>query len=616
MSNLAVPAWEPQTQQKSRAKRQSESVWIVLGLALLNVAVYWQLTRYQFLNFDDDAYITDNPSVAAGLTWDGVRWAFTAIDYFYWQPLTWLSHMLDCQLFGLNAGSHHFTNVAIHLINAVLVFALLRRMTGFSWRSGVAAALFSLHPLAVESVAWVAERKNLLGGLLWLLTMWSYVWYVERPSSKRYQCVLIMFIAGLMAKPVVVTLPLILLLIDYWPLRRPEWHQREGVRRLVIEKLPLIALAALSSFLTYVGTKRMGAMDILSEVTTPTRVANAAYSYIRYLEFTIWPRGLAILYPYDPSLPLWKGLVCGVVLAAATFGAFRVRKTAPYLLVGWLWFLAALVPMIGLVQVGAQAMADRFTYVPLLGLLIAAVWAAGNILSCRPRTAAALAGVAVVLCTGCSWVQAGYWKDSVTVFERALAVTRNNMLAEYHLGWALEKQGRLSEAIPHFRETTRIDPQSMPGYYATGSTLAAMGKYSEAADSFRLAIRYQNNYADAYYFLALMMVQAHRAPEAIEPFRQALKLGIKPEFAAQAHNHLGMYFVSQGERENALAEFRAAVNSDANLTPAQKNLGIALVRAGRPQDALEHFRRVLAATPQDQEVILEIQRLNARVGVR
>ncbi|PYT28731.1 MAG: hypothetical protein DMG57_13915 [Acidobacteria bacterium] len=615
MSNLAVPAWKPQTQQKSRAKRQGESVWIVLGLALLNVAVYWQLNRYQFLNFDDDAYITDNPSVAAGFTWDGVRWAFTAIDYFYWQPLTWLSHMLDCQLFGLNAGSHHFTNVAIHLINAVLVFALLRRMTGFVWRSGVAAALFSLHPLAVESVAWVAERKNLLGGLLWLLTMWSYVWYVERPSSKRYQCVLIMFIAGLMAKPVVVTLPLILLLIDYWPLRRPEWHRREGVRRLVIEKLPLIVLATLSSFLTYVGTKRMGAMDILGDVSTPTRVANAAYSYIRYLEFTIWPRGLAILYPYDRSLALWKGLVCGVVLAAATFGVFRVRKTAPYLLVGWLWFLAALVPMIGLVQVGAQAMADRFTYVPLLGLLIAAVWAAGNIFSGRPRTAAALAGVAVFLCTGCSWVQAGYWKDSATVFERAIAVTRNNMLAEYHLGWALEKQGRLSEAISHFRETTRIDPESMPGYYATGSALATMGKYSEAADSFRLAIRYQNNYADAYYFLALMMVQAQRAPEAIEPFRQALKLGIKPEFAAQAHDHLGMYFVSQGENEKALAEFRAAVNADANLTPAQKNLGVALVRAGRQQDALEHFRRVLAATPQDQEIIQEMQRLNARVGV-
>ena len=222
----------------------------------------------------------------------------------------------------------------------------------------------------------------------------------------------------------------------------------------------------------------------------------------------------------------------------------------------------------------------------------------------------------MVLCTGCTWVQSGYWKDSATVFQRAVAVTRNNMLAEYHLGWALEKQGRLPEAIWHFRETIRIDPEFIPGYYATGSTFATMGKYGEAADSFRLALLYQNDYADAYYFLALMMVQTQHAPEAAEPFRQALKLGIKPEFAAQAHNHLGMYFVLQGEQGNALAEFKAAVSADANLTAAQKNLGVALVRAGRQQDALEHFRRVLAATPQDQEVIQEIERLNTRVRVR
>ena len=386
--------------------------------------------------------------------------------------------------------------------------------------------------------------------------------------------------------------------------------------RLVIEKLPLMVLAALSSFLTYVGTKRLGAMDILAQVGTPARIANAAYSYIRYVGFTMWPRGLAILYPYDRSQSLWNGFVCGVIVAAATFAVFRVRKAAPYLLVGWLWFLAALVPMIGLVQVGAQAMADRFTYIPLLGLFIAAVWAAGNILTCRPRTAAALAGTAVMLCTGCTWVQGRYWQDSTTVFERAIAVTRNNALAEYHLGWGLEKQGRLSDAVSHFRETIRIYPEFVPAYYAAGSTLASMGKYGEAADCFRVAIRHQNDYADAYYFLALMMIQSQRAPEAVKPFQQALKLGIKPEFAAQAHNHLGMHFVSQGEQENALAEFRAAANADANLTSAQKNLGVALVRAGLQHEALEHFRRVLAATPQDHEVIREIERLNARVSAR
>ena len=286
MANSAIRAQQPPGRCSFFTGR-NELLWIALGLIVANLAVYWRLTGYQFLNFDDDWYVVNNTSVSGGFTWAGVRWALTSLDYFYWQPLTWLSHMLDCQLFGLNAGSHHLTNLLIHVINTLLVFALFRRMTGRTWRSGMVAALFSLHPLAVESVAWIAERKNLLSGLFCLLTMWAYVHYVEQPSTKRYRWVLLAFIGGLMAKPMLLTLPFALLALDYWPLQRPEWSSRQGIVRLAGEKLPLLMLGAISSLVTYIGVRRMGALDFLAGVSVPTRIANALYSYIRYLELTV-----------------------------------------------------------------------------------------------------------------------------------------------------------------------------------------------------------------------------------------------------------------------------------------------------------------------------------------
>src|SRR5579862_3812180 len=344
---MATPAIRaPQQSSKGRA----EVLWIALALTLANLAVYWHVTSYRFLNFDDDWYIVNNIRVAHGFSWENVRWAFTALDYFYWQPLTWLSHMLDCQLFGLNAGSHHVTNLLIHAVNTLLIFALFRRMTRHTYRSAAVAALFSLHPLAVESVAWIAERKNVLSGFFCLLTMWAYVHYVEHPSGKRYGWVLVAFIGGLMAKPMLLTLPFALLALDYWPLHRPEWSGRQGILRLAGEKLPLLMLSTLSALVTYVGVKRMGALDFLAGVSTPTRIANALYSYIRYLELTVWPQGLNILYPYDQSLPLWKGVAAGAALAALTIAVIRLRKTKPYLLVGWVWFVVILLPTIGLVQ--------------------------------------------------------------------------------------------------------------------------------------------------------------------------------------------------------------------------------------------------------------------------
>jgi tetratricopeptide (TPR) repeat protein len=520
-------------------------LWIALALTVANLAVYWRVSSYQFLNFDDDWYVVNNTSVSQGFTWEGVRWAFTTLNYFYWQPITWLSHMLDCQLFGLNAGSHHFTNLLIHVVNTLLVFALFRRMTRRTWRSGAVAALFLLHPLAVESVAWVAERKNVLSGFFCLLTMWAYIHYVERPSAKRYRWVLLAFIGGLMTKPMLLTLPFALLALDYWPLHRPEWSSRQGIVRLAGEKLPLLMLGALSAVVTYMGVKKMGALDFLAAVSAPTRIANALYSYVRYLALTVWPQGLNILYPYDQGLPLWKGVASGVGLAALTVAAFRVRKTKPYLLAGWAWFVVILLPTIGLVQAGRQGIADRFTYIPLAGLFVALVWLAGDALASRPRIASAAAALVLIACASGAWAQAGYWKDSIAIFQRTVDVTHNNTLAEYHLASALLEKGQLEEAIRHFREAVRIEPSFYPAYYDLGSSLAARGKPDEAADSLRMAVRYKPDYSGAYYKLGTVLVATGRPAEAVEPFREALRLGLKPEFAIEARKNIDQALAQQ-----------------------------------------------------------------------
>jgi tetratricopeptide (TPR) repeat protein len=544
MANSAIRAPRPPSQQASLAGRAG-FLWIALGLAVANFAVYWGLTGYQFLNFDDDWYVVNNTSVAQGFSWEGVRWAFTALDYFYWQPLTWLSHMLDCQLFGLNAGSHHFTNILIHVINTLLVFALFRRITGLTARSGTVAALFSLHPLAVESVAWIAERKNVLSGFFCLLTMWAYVHYVEQPSAKRYRWLFLAFIGGLMAKPMLLTLPFALLALDYWPLHRPEWGSRQGFMRLAGEKVPLLMLSALSGIVTYIGVKKMGALDFLAGVSMSTRIANALYSYVRYLALTIWPMGLNILNPYDQGLPLWKGVASGVALIALTLAAFRLRKSKPYLLAGLAWFVVILLPMVGLVQAGRQDIADRFMYIPLTGLCVALVWLAGDALASRPRIAFALAAVAVVACASSAWVQAGYWKDSVTIFQRTVDVTCNNTLAEYHLASALQENGQFEQAIAHFREAIRIEPSFYPAYYDLGSSLAARGKPEEAAGPLRMAVRYKPDHSGAYYRLGTVLVATGRPAEAVEPFREALRLGLKPELAVEARKNIDLALMQQ-----------------------------------------------------------------------
>jgi hypothetical protein len=445
---------------------------LVIGLGLLAAigVVYWPVRHFEFINFDDDVYVWANPEVQNGLTLRGLAWAFTTGHAGNWHPLTWLSHMLDCQLFGVNAGAHHLVNVLFHAANTLLLFGVLKRMTGARWRSALVAALFALHPLHVESVAWVAERKDVLSTCFWLLTLWAYVRYVQKPeihystaalrplTSWNYWLALVFFVCGLMSKPMVVTLPLVLLLLDYWPLNRVAGcklpaassdPERSTLLALVWEKVPFLALAGVSCGLTLWVQQRGGAVASVESLPLGLRTGNAVVAYVRYLGHAFWPGGLAVFYPYQAwSLPTVVG--AGVLLAGVTGVVVWRGRSERHLLVGWLWYLATLIPVIGLVQVGGQSLADRYTYVPLIGMFVLVAWGMPRSLT-QPRLGklAMIAAASAVLCACAvlSWVQVHHWRDSETLFRYALKVTTGSAQAHNNLGVALAAQGKLAEAV-------------------------------------------------------------------------------------------------------------------------------------------------------------------------
>jgi Flp pilus assembly protein TadD len=534
------------------------------GLAVVVAIIYGQTAGFTFLNFDDDAYVTRNAMVLAGVSWSGLRWAFTTFQYFYWHPVTWLSHMLDCELFGPNAGAAHLVNASIHALNAVLLFVVIKRLTGALWPSAIAAALFAVHPLRVESVAWIAERKDVLSGLFWLLTLWTYTGYCERPSSRRMGLVAVTMALGLMSKPTVVTLPIVLLALDVWPLAR-----KESLSDRVVEKTPLFMLSAVSAVVTYIGQRRMGATEVVANLAFPTRAANAMVSYVAYLGKTIWPSGLSILYPYRTSLPVWETVGAALVLVAITEAAIRQRRRRPFLIVGWTWFVVVLLPAIGLVQVGAQAMADRFTYIPHMGLMVALVWAAAEWI---PRRAAAPAAAAIVIAlTVTSTVQAAHWKDSVAVFSQAVAVTHDNTIAERNLGAAFAAAGDQTSAIRHFRESLRLDSAQFETRYELGSALMATGDAPAARAEFVESSRLNAEYASPHFALALVDIRDGALAEAEAEYRQALRLNISAEFAARAHNDLGVILIKTGRIQQAGDEFRAALEIAPGFEDARRN---------------------------------------------
>jgi len=565
--------------QQQTGHRAARSYWFVLiALTMATLGIFMQVKDFGFIDFDDAAYVTDNVHVRGGLGIKGIAWAFTSGYQGNWHPLTWMSHMLDCQVFGLDAGGHHVVSVGLHLVNALLLFILLEQMSGAIWRSGLVAALFAVHPLHVESVAWVAERKDVLSALFWLLTTGSYVWYVRRPSLGRYGLTMLLFAMGLMAKPMAVTLPFALLLLDIWPLQRAGAGARQDAAvgqgraaapggqtsgtvwlRLMMEKVPLMALSAAVCVATLMAQRRAGACVALDVIPFSTRCANALASYVLYLAKTLAPLNLAVFYPHPRFIPGWQAALAALALIVATGTAFAVRKRWPYVLTGWLWYVGTLVPVIGLVQVGTQAMADRYTYLPLIGIFMIVAWGgheAATKLRLKSSVLAAAACCALLVLAGMSRVQVSYWKDSITLFEHAAAATKNNFLAHSKAGFNLLQQGRLNEALPHHAAARRIKPRDAEAYNNLGVTLFRLGRFDEAVRTFREALQYDGGSAELYYNLGLTLGALGDTQEALRCYRQALQL--KPDYP-EAHNNLGRLLASLEQVDEACAHLREAV---------------------------------------------------------
>ncbi len=569
-----------------------------LLLALVTFALYWPVREFEFNNYDDAQYITQNSRIHAGLTLGNVAWAFQTGYAGNWHPLTWLSHMLDCQLYGLNPGGHHLTNVLFHVANTVLLFGLLRRLTNAFWRSAFVAALFAWHPMHVESVAWVAERKDVLSAFFWILTIWAYWRYTEEskvqsPKSKVFYLIaLFLFALGLLSKPMVVTLPLVLLLLDYWPLGRVTGSRLP----LLLEKVPFFALTFISCVVTFLVQRKGGAVAA-SDVPMSMRLENALNSCLSYVEKLLWPQRLCILYPYSFHLPLARVIAAALLMLAITVIAARCARNRPYLIVGWLWFLIMLVPVIGLVQVGEQAMADRYTYLPSIGLFLMLAWEASERLGARAGGRWVLGALAVLCLSGCltvSVVQLRCWRNSVTLFTQALNVTTDNALAQSNLGAALAAQGKLPEALDHFQEALRIRPFYREAQINEEKALVLQGKLDEAVNFNTSLLKSHPDDSAVHHRLALVLVQQGKLDEAIEHFHAALR-GNPQDDTALAN--LGLALARQGREEEAMVCYRQALQIAPDNAYAHYGLAQALDTQDKLDEAGVQYQQALSIKP-------------------
>jgi len=577
---------------------------------MATIAAFWPVAHYDFLRLDDADYLTGNHWVRQGISFANLSWAFFAFHSDNWHPLTWLSHMLDCQLFGLNPGPHHLVNLLFHLANTILLFLILSRLTGELWRSAAVAALFALHPLHVESVAWVSERKDVLSALFWITTLWAYQRYAQRETLGRYVWVALFLALGLMAKPMLVSLPLVLLLLDWWPLGRA---RTQPWSRLVAEKIPLFALSAASCLITLQAQK--GAMEILQMVPLGSRVANALVAYVQYLLKMLWPSGLTVLYPHPgTALPLWQAAGAGLLLAVISYLVYRAGPRRPYLVVGWLWYLITLIPVIGVVQVGMQSMADRYTYIPLIGIFIIISWGLKDLTAGwrhRKMALGLLAGAALAACLVLTSIQVGYWKDNLTVFERAKAVTADNYTVYAGLIEEYGRQGKYEEARAMFHRAVAVNPDYVFAYSTYGFLAAYLGRQEEAESLFLQALRLKPNFAEVYNSLGLVYGGQGKIPEAVSMFQKAIEL--KP-YLAEAYNDLGKAYEIQGDPSGAMAVYRKAMEVRPDYALSYCNLGINLALQGKLVEAAAILEQALRAAPKSVEARNNLGTVYARMG--
>jgi tetratricopeptide (TPR) repeat protein len=619
--------------------------WTVPGVCIFLAAIIWvvfgQTLGHEFVNYDDDFYVYENPAVTRGLTLQGIIWAFTHVHCSNWHPLTWVSHMLDCQFYGLSPGGHHLTNILLHTATAILLFLILRQMTGALWRSAFVAAVFAIHPLRVESVAWVAERKDVLSGLFFMLTIGAYVryarcvtgdkWQVTRtaasdraPGPSRvtrrpaealakaghpslfYCLVLLFFALGLMCKPMLVTLPLVLVLLDYWPLNRlradaatePVFRLagRLVPRRLVFEKLPLLGLAVASCAVTiFAQTKSILPFENMS---LSLRVGNALISCVAYLGQMFWPSGLAVLYPFTAGgVGVSEVVLSLVLLAGISTGVFILRRRRPCFLTGWLWYLIMLAPVIGIVQVGAQARADRYTYLPQIGLYLLLTWAAAELCAGWRHRRVVLGGGSTIILMAlifCARAQTAYWRNSESLWTHTLACTSDNFIGHNNLGIALFKTGNVDEAMVHYQKALEIKPDFAEAHNNLGNFLFQKGSVDEAMVHYQKALEINPDYAEAHYNLGYALLKMGNVDEAIAHLQKALQ--INPDYA-EAHNNLGYALIQKGSVDEATAHFQKALQINPDYADAHNNLGNMLLEKGSVDEAIIHFQKALQIKP-------------------
>jgi len=583
------------------------SRWIALALALATLAVYWPVTGFQFVNYDDTDFVTANPHVQAGLTAASFKWVWHSEVARNWHPITMLTHCLDCQLFGLAPWWPHLVNLLLHVANTLLLFYILKRMTGAVWRAAAVAALFALHPLHVESVAWVAERKDVLSTFFWMLTLWAYVRYAEDLKFQitefkfYYALALFFFALGLMSKPMLVTLPFALLLLDYWPLGRLKFGPGFSWR-LCVEKIPFLAMSAVLCVVTYWLQQAGGAVLSVSNLPLSSRVGNALISYVRYIGKMFWPRHLAGLYLHSGQWPAWEVALAALLLAAISALALAQGRRRPWLAVGWLWYMGTLVPVIGLVQVGMQSMADRFTYVPLIGLFLILAWGGWDLAGAWgwSKFVPVAAAGALAACAAVTAHQLTFWKNSETLFKRMIDATPNNYMAHFNLANLRVKEKRMDDAVSNYLAALEEEPNYADACNNLGGLYLDEKRYGEAIAQYRTALRINPGFL-RYLSLANALADAASArqdtnqfAEAVQTYRQALQLN--PD-SSEAHHNLALTWQTQGRADEALTEFEQAVRLDSNRLDTWTQLGLSYARRNDMERAAAAFREIIRLRP-------------------
>lgn len=562
------------------------------GLVLITLAALWEVHRFGFVTFDDQVYVTKNPHVSAGITSAGIAWAFASGYAANWHPLTWISHMADVQMFGLEPGPAHVINLILHVANVLLVWLVLRRLTGSMHRSAVVAALFAVHPLHVESVAWIAERKDVLSTLFALLSLWAYAAYARNGRRAAYLGALFWFALGLMSKPMLVTLPVIMLLLDFWPLGR-----RAGWWPLIREKVPFLLLSAASATVTLLAQQRGGAVATLDATPFGLRVVNSCLAYVIYVGQTLWPSGLSAFYPLPEAVPVAAAIGALAVLAVTTWLAVRRLGTDPYLLVGWLWFLVMLVPVIGIIQIGAQAHADRYMYLPMVGLLLALVWGGADLagrLHVNARVPGVITIVLVLGLANATRLQAAYWMDGISLWQHAVEVNPLNARGWTNLGTSLADAGRGSEAIAAYRRAIEIEPAVPQSQNNLGLALMKAGQTDDAVQHLREAVRLNPAYGEARNNLGNALIDQHRVDEAIEQYVEAVRL--RPGDALM-HNNLGAAYAQAGRMPEATAAFLEAARLEPSRADWQYAVGVAYAVQGDTTRASQYLREAVRLDP-------------------